>query len=290
MTITKLLTIIFCAAVATLYFQPVKCERVLAIAPLSGRSHWNIVQGVLRALTKYGHQVTVLTPFLEGSRENYTEIDLSDVLDPYVQFDINTIHEIFKDYTATITFIHDHYRDTCKTIYQNDVLQKIMADTDPKFDVIFIEYVASECFSYLSFKLNIPLVYINNAPIMSYSQRMILGDFVNPAYVANTLFDHSVPRTFQQRFKNTMLLIYTTYFLQLKIWFSSLTDRQPFDAIEPIKPSIVFNNAHFVSDPPRPILPNVIQVGGIHLDSPKKIPDVSIEITNICDFLYSLPH
>ncbi|KAF0684737.1 UDP-glucuronosyltransferase 2B2-like, partial [Aphis craccivora] len=74
------------------------------------------------------------------------------------------------------------------------------------------------------------------------------------------------------------------FLLQYKSWSARLFDIQAFDQIEPIKPSIIFSNAHFVSDAPRPILPNVIQVGGIHLSPPKKIPD------DILEFIENSPH
>lgn len=49
------------------------------------------------------------------------------------------------------------------------------------------------------------------------------------------------------------------------------------DLIEPVKPSIVFLNTYYVTEAPRPFPPNVIQVGGIHLQPPEDdiIPAVS---------------
>jgi glucuronosyltransferase len=78
-----------------------------------------------------------------------------------------------------------------------------------------------------------------------------------------------------ERFTNTVLLFYTLLLLQYKSWSARIADKESFDQIEPIKPSIIFSNAHFITDAPRPIPPSVIQVGGIHLNPPKKIPDVS---------------
>lgn len=277
--ITKLLTIIFCVGIcASWNFKPVACEHILAISMINAKSHWNFMQGILRALTNHGHQVTVFTTFTDGNRENYTEIDLSKELDSLVHLNIDMVHNELTDYTDLIRFIYSLSRENCVTIYKNDVIQKIMADTKSKFDVIFVEFIASECVSYLSSKLNIPLVYVTPPPLISYAEHLFLGEYSNPAYVAHTLIDYSVPRTFYQRFANTMLFFYTSCLLQIITFISSKMDRQPFDLIEPVKPSIVFSNAHYITDAPRPILPNVIPVGGIHLSPPKRIPDVSIKI------------
>jgi len=67
--------------------------------------------------------------------------------------------------------------------------------------------------------------------------------------------------------------------LKYKSWSDGIMDPQPFDQVEPVKPSIVFSNSHYITDAPRPLAPNLIPVGGIHLGRPRKIPDVSCFLT-----------
>ncbi|XP_050431391.1 UDP-glucosyltransferase 2-like [Adelges cooleyi] len=47
---------------------------------------------------------------------------------------------------------------------------------------------------------------------------------------------------------------------------------RPYDYVEPVKPSLVFVNSHFIVEPARPMPPNFIEIGGIHLAGPKAIP------------------
>lgn len=275
---------------SALRFEPAACERILAVAPIKARSHWNMMRGVLRALTNRGHHVTAFTPFPDGDRENYTEFDISDELQTIVRLDIGVVHELLTDHADLITFVHDYSRENCASVYSNDGLRRIMADAAaaaPKFDVVVVEFMASECVSYLSSRLNVPLVYVTPPPLISYGDHMASGHIANPACVAHTLIGHSVPRTFAQRFANAVLSVYTAAMLQLKISASETADRRPFDATEPAKPSIVFSNAAtFVTDAPRPVPPNVIQVGGIHLNPPERIPHVSM---SLCRTRYFLP-
>jgi len=271
----KILIITFYCGVTTLYFKPVEGERILAIGAIAGKSHWNFMEGILRALTDHSHQVTVLTPFPTGDRENYTEVDLSKEIRTLVRLDIDFVHKEFTAYFDLINFVNGYSRGVCKILGENNFIKNILTKSKLNFDVIIIELMASECVSYLSAKFDIPLIYVTPPPLISYIERTILGHYPNPAVVSHVLADHSVPRTMIERFTNTMLLFYTTLLLQYKIWLARIVDKEPFDLIEPIKPSIIFSNAHFITDASRPILPSVIQVGGIHLSSPKKIPDVS---------------
>ncbi|XP_026816823.1 UDP-glucuronosyltransferase 2B2-like [Rhopalosiphum maidis] len=283
-TFIKILIVTFYCSVATLYFEPVGSERILAIAPIAGRSHWNFMEGILRALTEHGHQITVLTPFPSGDRENYTEIDVSKEIRTLLRLDIDQINIELTSHFDLINFINDYSRNCCKTLYENDFIKNILTDSRSDFDAIFIELMASECISYLSVKLDIPLIYVTPPPLISYLERSVLGHYPNPAVVSHVLANHSIPRTMFERFTNTVLFFYTLFLLQYKSWTARIASKESFDQIEPIKPSIIFSNAHFITDAPRPIPPSVIQVGGIHLSPPKKIPD------DILEFIENSPH
>lgn len=250
----KISTLTFHAVLIMWYFVSVHSEQILAIEPKGGKSQWNFMKGILHALTDHGHNVTVFTPFPEGHRKNYTEIDLSKEIIPLVGLDIDFVQTKLPECSDLIRSVHNFSQNTCKIIYNNSVIQSIMNDSKPNFDIIIIELQASECISYLSVKLNIPLIYVAPPPIVSY---------VN------------VPRTFFERLINAILLFYTSSIRHYKFWTLSIVDTKPMNMVEPIEPSIVFSNAHDISDVSRPLLPNVIQIGGIHLRPPKRIPNVS---------------
>lgn len=257
----------------TLYYQPVEGEHILALSPISGQSHWNFMRGILRALTDHGHRVTVFTSKPDGNRENYTEIDLSKEIESLVRLNISDVQNRLVEHTALINFVHSYSRSTCKSLYENNEIKEILRAKKSNYDVVLIEFMASECVSYLSAKLNLPLIYVTPPPLISYMEYSILGHYSNPAFVSHVLADHGVPRTLYKRFINTMLLVYTSCLLRYKSLFE--INPQPFDLVKPIKPSIVFSNAHYITDSPRPLPPSVIAVGGIHLTQPKAIPEVS---------------
>ncbi|CAI6348056.1 unnamed protein product [Macrosiphum euphorbiae] len=54
-----------------------EAARILEVETTAGKSHWNFMSSVLRSLTDAGNTVTVFTPFPDGDRANYTEVDTS---------------------------------------------------------------------------------------------------------------------------------------------------------------------------------------------------------------------
>lgn len=288
MTLFKVLILSCYVGIVTFYYQPVDGERILALSPIAGRSHWNFMRGILRALTDHGHQVTVFTSILDGNRENYTEIDLSKEIEPLVGLNMSDVNNILVGHIHLINFVHSYSRSTCESFYKNDVIKDSITARNSNYDVVLIEFMASECVSYLSAKLNLPLIYVTPPPLISYTEHLILGHYSNPAFVSHVLADYAIPRTFYERFTNTLLLVYTSCLLRYKSLFE--INQQPFDLVKPIKPSIVFSNAHYITDSPRPLPPSVISVGGIHLSQPKRIPEVSYYIFISIRVIYYLNH
>lgn len=64
--------IAFSAFSTLIQWTPVDAANILAVETIPGKSHWNVMRSVLRALTERGHTVTVFTPFVDGDRDGYT--------------------------------------------------------------------------------------------------------------------------------------------------------------------------------------------------------------------------
>lgn len=71
-----LLILLGLATTGTIY-----AAEILAITPIAGASHWNVMSSVLEVLLDRGHMITVVTPFSRKTpHENYTEIDISKLV------------------------------------------------------------------------------------------------------------------------------------------------------------------------------------------------------------------
>ncbi|XP_022162079.1 UDP-glucuronosyltransferase 2B9-like isoform X3 [Myzus persicae] len=268
-----------------LWTMPVgDAARILAVETVPGKSHWYFMRSLLSSLTDAGHTVTVFTMFPDGDRANYTEVDTSGEFPLKLDMDLMMLIEGASEPFTLVGFMPGAIRLYCDMIYGNQKLADLMASgARDQYDLLIIEPQFFDCFSYLVDSLGLPVIYSIPSPMISFSERLFTGHLSNPATVSNLLANHAVPGTFVQRFINTALLTYglarTTYD-QLVIKF---TDSKPYNLAPTVNPSIIFQNSHYASEASRPVTPNLIDVGGIHLKPPKTIPK------DILDFIEDSP-
>lgn len=256
---------------------PVDSVRILAVEPVAGKSHWNFMSSVLRALAENGHHVTVFTPFPDGDRANYTEIDISGVLPPVTDMHASELFDGFCDPYKFIPLLMNMTRYNCQLIYDSRAMRNVLNDTVPskRYDIVIAEISASECISYPAAKLNLPVIYVIPSPIINHIDYDLFGHVPNPAAVSHFTADHVTPKTFGQRLGNLAFLMFSMFSVRLVERMLMATDPQPYDLVDPVKPSLVFTNTHYITETARPLPPNVVQIGGVHLKPPGDLPTVS---------------
>ncbi|KAF0750695.1 UDP-glucuronosyltransferase 2B15-like [Aphis craccivora] len=262
---------------------PVGAANILAVQTLAGKSHWNVMREMLRALTDRGHTVTVFTPFLDGNRDGYTEVDISG--DLKVRMGLNVSRYLDMQTVPTfVTYVVNSTRTNCGAIFKDQRMREIFDSKSQIFDVVIAEALWLDCVSYAANVLQIPVIYVMPSPIVTHWERSYFGYFPNPAAVSNVMFWRSVPKTFVDRFANTLHTVYGSWWL----WQEERRHRQikplPYDAVDLVKPSLTFSNTHFITEPSRPLSPDIVQIGGIHLVPPESIPK------DILEFIDDAPH
>lgn len=244
--------------------------RVLAVETIAGKSHWNFMRAVLRALTDNGHEVVVFTPFADGNRENYTEVDMSAEFPIKLDMDLSEIREKFSNPTSLLPMIVTVSRTMCDIIYDNKRMKDVLRRDGraANFDLVIAEPLGLDCVSYVATKLDLPLIYVVPSPMITHHERSFFGHVPNPAAVSHLLAGHAVPRSFTQRFGNAVLSAYAMFVIKCTGWN---VQPRPYDLVPPARPALVFVNTEFTTEAPRPVPPNVVHVGGLHLDQPKTI-------------------
>lgn len=86
-------SIALCAWLALVQRTPVDAANILAVQSIAGKIHWKVMRTVLRALTDRGHTVTVFTPFADGNRPGYTEVDVSEEAVMFLAMDATFLME-----------------------------------------------------------------------------------------------------------------------------------------------------------------------------------------------------
>lgn len=116
-----------------------------------------------------------------------------------------------------------------------------------------------------------------------------MGDWVgnpNPyAYVPDPLLDYGDKMDFWERMWNTIVGTFWRlgrqyYYLPghdtiMRKHFNDSDDLPSVAEIE-LTTSLVLLNHHFSISYPRPLVPNLVQVGGMHVQAPKKLPQVEL--------------
>lgn len=264
----------------TAMFAPAESARILAVELFGGKSHWNFMSSVARSLLESGHDLTIFTPFtdMDGCGENCTLIDTSKDFSSFnfVGMDFVTMLSSWVPTTSSVFQGVDHSRTRCNYMYENDDLKKnLIAGEGSGYDVLLIEPTDSECASHVATILRVPVIYLIPSTMVTYTEHLFLGHVPNPAVVSHLMSQHAFPRTFAHRFANVILSAYT---LILRAHYDRTiknSDPRSYDSVDVTKPSLVFVNSHYVTDRSRPLPPNCLPVGGIHLRKPKTIPQVS---------------
>jgi len=165
------------------------------------------MNAVLRALTDNGHNVTAFTPFLDGNRQNYTEIDISSMFEMRIGMDVAKKRQQFNSQFTPTSYMMKLGRQNCKILNKNDQLNNILANKlQTDFDAIIIEPgIISRCLSYIGTNSTLPVIHTSPIPINTHTERITYGDVHNPATVSTMLFQFAVPKTFIQRLTNTLV-------------------------------------------------------------------------------------
>lgn len=180
----------------------------------------------------------------------------------------------------------------CDKLLQQEEVQNLIHSNDQHFDLIITEAFNNDCVLGFAHKFKAPLVQV-----VTFGGTAWIGNWVgNPSpysYVPDPFQKFSDRMNFCERLLNTIGItfqILSRYFYYLPKQQALLEkyfgDYAPLPSIYELQSStsLLLLNHHFSISYPRPLMPNVVQVGGMHVKPAKKLPEVS---TSLCYVLYS---
>ena len=169
----------------------------------------------------------------------------------------------------------------CDVTLAEESIQNLI-NSDEQFDLLIIDAFFVDCYLGFAHKFKTPVIQF-----CGFGGTEVIGDLVgNPSpysYVPDPFSEFSDRMTFSERALNALGHIFQKL---AKNYFIEIEDeimRKHFH--DPKMPSIwelekstalVLVNHHFSISYPRPLVPNFVQVGGLHIKPPKKLPAVSV--------------
>jgi hypothetical protein len=164
----------------------------------------------------------------------------------------------------------------CEETLNHTNVQKLI-HSDEKFDVVIVEQFMNEAQKALATRFNAPLILFSTMGANSWVNQLI-GNPQPLAYIPEALLGYSSKMTFSQRLVNIFtyvaqlglnhFYIYPEHDKLIKKYFPN--GPSIYDVI--YNASIVLLNSHPSINQPVPYVPSMIDVGGLHVKTPKKLP------------------
>ncbi|KAJ8731401.1 hypothetical protein PYW07_004565 [Mythimna separata] len=276
-------TIVLLFLAVAKYVEP---ANILYVVPFTSKSHFIMLKPIGLELARRGHNVTVIT----GNRvpdppKNYHQymVDEKEIWDiigggrPNV-FDMVDLpaekfhHNIL--WKGGIAFTE---------LVLNSTEIKTLLKEDTKFDLVISEQFFQEALNILAHKYNAPLVLVTTfGNCMRHN--MVQRNPLQLATVVSEFLDVREPTSFLGRMRNLYFTLYE--FIYWKNWYldahEKLVKKYLPDLPKPVpklydvqkNASLILINGHFSFDTSAAYLPNVVEIGGVHLsESDTKLPE-----------------
>lgn len=273
------------------FFHTAGTSKILAVFSHLGKSHFDAYEPYLEELAARGHQILVISHFpRERPIPNYKDIDLRGTAAINITVDIMSFPDMMKiSQISSIFFLSVWASEACeKTLELPDVQHLI--NSDEKFDLLIAETFNTDCFLAFAHKFKIPIIGVSTCTFMPWTPGRV-GNPDNPAYIPTHFVVSSDKMNFFERFINTFWNIFhkLQYPFVMDAPAYRIAQRHFGESLPALSQlarntSLIFVNNHFSLNRPRPLVPGVIEVAGIHIKPAKPLPMVSSHSTRVTFF------
>ncbi|XP_047530274.1 UDP-glycosyltransferase UGT5-like [Vanessa atalanta] len=279
----------------TLSSYAVHGARILGLFPHTGKSHQMVFEPLLRKLAERGHHVTVASFFpLKNPPANYTDISFEGIAGVGIEtFDLNWYENpSFVERIPIVGRVVKQLNEfnplagmathVCSKVVDWPPLKEALSK---EYDLVLLENFNSDCMLGLLhvYGIKAPVVALLSCALMPWSADRI-GITDNPSYIplVSTAFNSQM--TLLERMENTFLKIYYQLWFNHKIQLKeqAIIEKQFGRKIPELSElsknvSLMLTNTHHALNGPRPLLPGLVEVGGMHLDPTRKVIPEYIE-------------
>lgn len=256
--------------------------KILSISFMSSKSHKIVYEPLLHKLAERGHSVTVVSPInSEKKMPNLRNIltiapeTIEKELNFPNLFEMRAAGKGFASGFMSPFLILGPFLDkVCRLSYDLPHVQEIMKE---KFDLIMFTPFFNDCLYGLIHKMNTTTILISQVSVFPWLADT-MGTPSPPSIVPFAFFGFNDKMTYFERVIN-MLGVLTNWFAK-SIVYDPKMEALYREVIDPNSPSIkeiernasiILCNSHLSFTRPRPLLPDIINVGGLHLTPAKPV-------------------
>ncbi|KAH8362558.1 hypothetical protein KR200_004605 [Drosophila serrata] len=266
-------------------------SRILAAFFFPGKSHFMMTNAIIRELVKRGHEVTFITPFSLAKEKlgpNYKEIvipqynfwpEIKEMTQKSTVLEMTDVDNLTFLRVVQVMGIHS----TDFAFEQPEVQALINAkDKVGKYDLLLAEQFFNEGALILGHLYQIPMITVSTFGFANYLSQLF--GVVSPwSYVPHAYMTYTDKMSLWERIGNVAICgaedlirefsYYPNQDAILRRHFSNKLDRVP--SVKELERNIsaVLLNSYMPLASARPTSYNMIQVGGLHIQSAKALPE-----------------
>lgn len=256
---------------------------ILYLSNIPSPSHFIWCKAILTSLHKQGHNITALSPDVEGSIDNFSYYHLEKIY-PAIYNGTEEFNFFEMGQKSTFEMLFEFlpfFETSCIATLESEGYKQLLNYPESfKFDLVIFDFTMSQCILGLVHKFKYPPM-ISVSPFLFSSRYSILaGSLIYPAFAPAADGHYTQKMTFSERLETTIQCIFEIVFEK----FYTLPINNKFvqkvhpgapsvDEIEMKATKMIFLNAHPMMDYMQPIFPNVKLVGGAQIQQPKTLPE-----------------
>ncbi|KAJ8918827.1 hypothetical protein NQ315_011113 [Exocentrus adspersus] len=261
----------------------VQCSKILVVFPMAAPSHYILGNALARGLAEAGHDVTMVSPFEEKNppkKGKYRDVVLTGLLEEMRSnrntnlpkfFELDKMNPFF-----SIVMINVMGDQISKSTMKHPNFQKLLKSNE-QFDVVIIEQFLDDALKVLAYHYKAPLILLSTIGANAWVNNLV-GNPAPLSYVPDVFLSYSSNMTFKQRLVNWLFTVaaelnrHLFYFpAQNKILKEHYPDAPDLSEIN-YNVSLVLLNSHESVNQAVPHVPNMIDIGGYHVNAPKELP------------------
>lgn len=263
----------------------IQAYNILALLPLPLRSHYIIYESILTELASRGHNVTVVNPFPKSQPiNNFLDVDVSSC----IKLPPSRMHmdkaETYRYHWHHIPMMMEHTERfesmfTCKPM--TDFLASVSETT---YNLVITEVFSGEVMLSFTRKFKASFISFCAGSIYPWIADRT-GNPYNPSYISYTHTNYPIINnpTFYDRLANTIVYLFASALYYHKSYFTGdnivpkyLGSTVPALTEIAKNTSLILTFSHFSLNLPMPLLPNIIEISGVHIKDSKPLPQVNI--------------
>ncbi|KAI4462082.1 UDP-glucosyltransferase [Holotrichia oblita] len=160
---------------------------------------------------------------------------------------------------------------------EHEVIQTILKSNE-KFDAVILEQFINDGLTSIAYQLGAVPILFSTAPAGTWTNHLI-GNPDIPSYIPQIYLPSPIHKDFCQRTKNFLAYIFQKLHDHLYFYpkqnqiVHKYFPKHPhiYDLIHNV--SLILFNSNTAYSGSAPLLPNMIEIGGFHVQPPKKLPD-----------------